>query len=394
VSRKKGKSQQRQKAWRDYLHDEDAPVSRQKSTKAVKLPPWRQATIDANIQDLPRVEGMVVGLFPSGVMVRVTGEQLLCGIAGTFRPPGAGPDDPAPASTALAVGDEVTVALTNAVSSAGDRPDKLRADGMIIARRVRRTVLARPMPRSAKRNDPYADERLGKVVAANMDQLVVVMAVRQPALSKMLIDRFLIIAEKGEMASLIVINKIDLAAPDEALLNDLRSLGAETLLASATTGVGIDLLRQRLAGKRSILAGPSGVGKSTLINALIPGSDAAVGAIRMKDRRGRHTTAASKISTMPPPDVQPPGDGGGDQGASPGVLVDTPGIRELGVDMGSAELPWYFPEFEAFAPQCKFRDCTHTHEPHCAVVSAVAEGKIKPQRYESYLRILQTITER
>ncbi|MCK4602480.1 MAG: ribosome small subunit-dependent GTPase A, partial [Phycisphaerae bacterium] len=143
----------------------------------------------------------------------------------------------------------------------------------------------------------------------------------------------------------------------------------------AVTGQGLEDLRAALLGRRSVLAGASGVGKSTLINALVPEADAATRAIRMKDQRGRHTTSAAVVYDLP----------------KGGVIIDTPGIRELGVGLKAGELPWYFPEFEPLSPQCKFNNCTHTHEPDCAVVRAVEEGNILPRRYESYLRILESL---
>jgi ribosome biogenesis GTPase len=117
------------------------------------------------------------------------------------------------------------------------------------------------------------------------------------------------------------------------------------------------------------------VGKTALINALVPGASEATGAVREADGRGRHTTSAALVYDLP---------GGG-------IIVDTPGIRELGMNLTAAELPWYFPEFEPLAPVCRFNDCTHTHEPDCAVVAAVEAGQISRRRYESYLRIMDSL---
>jgi ribosome biogenesis GTPase len=120
------------------------------------------------------------------------------------------------------------------------------------------------------------------------------------------------------------------------------------------------------------------VGKSTLINALIPEADAATNTVREKDNRGRHTTSQARIYDVPHLDG--------------GLIIDTPGIRELDLGVTAEELPWYFPEIEAVAPNCKFRDCTHTHEPGCAVQTAVEAGEIPPRRFESYLRMLNTVS--
>ena len=126
-----------------------------------------------------------------------------------------------------------------------------------------------------------------------------------------------------------------------------------------------------------MLAGASGVGKSTLVNALVPGAGAAVREVRAKDDRGRHTTSAATVYDLP---------GGG-------LLVDTPGIREIGIRLTAEELSWYFPEFEPLQSRCRFRNCSHTHEPACAVQAAVEAGEISPRRFESYLRILATLDE-
>jgi len=217
MARRKGKSQRRIKDWHRRFQDSeggDSPeaVSRQKvSQRAVKLPPWRLEAPTENLQDLPKIDGMVLGLFPGGALVGAEERRLVCGIAKTFRaPPGASP---------LAVGDHVTVALAKGEhadsAAAGDHD---RADGMVIARQPRQSLLARPQPRSGKRRGPYDDDPFLKVVVANMDVLLIVVATRQPPLRQGLIDRFLIIAERGELQPIVVINKIDLAEPDQAIL--------------------------------------------------------------------------------------------------------------------------------------------------------------------------------
>ncbi len=373
MARRKGKSGRRIKDWdRRYREGDgvkDAAHQQQRmSRKAVKLRGGSFAQADEDdLAGAPRVEGLVTGLFRGGAVVRARGEELLCGIAKTFRAPEG--------TTALAVGDEVTVALTRPEHVAGSREtDKDRTDGMVLSRGPRRSALSRPRPWSAKRRDQYQDVP-EKVIAANVDVLLIVAAVREPALRRGLIDRFLIIAERGELEPMVVLNKTDLAPPEPAVLADLAELGVAALACSALSGEGLAALTAALAGKRTVLAGASGVGKTTLINAMIPGTDAATRSVREKDQRGRHTTAAATVYDLP---------GGG-------MIVDTPGIRELGMSLTAAELPWYFPEFEPYAPACRFNDCTHTHEPHCAVTAAVEAGEIAPRRYESYLRILETL---
>lgn len=374
MAKGKGKSTRRMKGFGGRLasgEDLDALARHQKVIPpAVKLPPWRAAAPQDNLDALPKLEGLVVGLFPGGVIVRHAGDELLCGVAGTFRAPEG--------SSALAVGDVVTVAIIHDRHSDGNiGGDKDRADGMILSRQPRRSALSRPMPRSGKRRDDYEDDAFEKVIAANMDALLIVVSTAQPRPRRGLIDRFLIIAERGELTPIVVFNKIDLAEADPALLADLTDRKITLLACSAETGAGLDALRDLLGHKHSVLAGASGVGKSTLVNAIVPGAQAATRPIRLRDERGRHTTAAATVYDL----------------AGGGVLVDTPGVRELGLRMQAAELPWYFPEFDAFAPACRFKDCSHTHEPLCAVQAAVEDGRIQPQRYESYLRLLETLEE-
>jgi ribosome biogenesis GTPase len=338
----------------------------------VKLPTYRLEAPQENLELLPKVQALVMGFFPGGVIVRAQAQPLLCGIAKTFR----APKD----SSALAVGDFVTVALTLQQHLSGAAEDKLRADGMILARQSRSTVLVRPQPRSAKRFDKYQTQPAEKVLVANMDQLLIVASVRQPPLRPAVVDRYLIVAERGELAPLLVINKIDLGRPEESVVTGFVELGLKVVLCSATTGEGLETLRAALAGRRSVLAGASGVGKSTLVNVLVPDAAAATRPVRLRDQRGRHTTAAACIYDLPPP--------------AGGLIVDTPGVRELGVNLTAAQLPWYFPEFDEHTPRCRFNNCTHTHEPDCAVLAAVEVGKIQPRRYESYLRILETLEEK
>ena len=420
MAKRKGKSQHRMNWQQQYEHgEEDRPQfsARSKLTqRQVKLPSGRDPTELENVESLPRTEGMVVGLYPGGVAVLPRGagvspacfadvssapsgeagltsssdqpngahnagetpaprpapRVLFCGVAKAFRVPGG-----AEHASAVAVGDFVTEALTRREHAQGQQADKSRTDGLILLRQKRRSVLSRPQPRSGKRRDEHNTEFIEKVIVANMDVLLIVASSAQPPLRQGLIDRFLIIAERGGLTPVLAINKIDLGAPDEAVVAGLSGLGVTMRLVSAATGEGLASLREELAGKNTVLAGQSGVGKSTLVNAMVPGAQAATREIRMKDQRGRHRTTSASVYDLP---------GGG-------LLVDTPGVRELGVFLNAAELPWYFPEFELLAASCKFRDCTHTHEPSCAVQQAVEDGAIPSRRYESYLRILETLEQ-
>ena len=389
MPRRKGKAQRRIKDWERRFREAptdslDADSSETLQPLRVKLPPSRDRAISDTppANDEPLAEeavAMVTGLFPGGAVVRMGEEELFCRLAGTFRPPKS--------SSALAVGDEVAVALTAAQHVSGDMTiDGQRADGVILSRRPRRSALSRPQPISGKRRGRYDEEMSEKVIAANMDTLLIVASVRQPAFRPGLIDRFCIVAERGEMQPMVVINKIDLVKPPGKLLAELSASGLEVFRCSALTGKGLRKLRKALQGRRSVLAGASGVGKSALINALVPGADLAVRQIRMKDQRGRHVTSAATLHELPRLRFS--------RSSSGGILVDTPGVRELAVEMDAAELTWYFPELTEFAPQCKFNNCTHTHEPDCAVQAAAEAGKIPQRRYMSYLRILETISKK
>jgi ribosome biogenesis GTPase len=378
MARGKRRSRTRRKDWHarwEAGEDIHAPQRERLRPPEIKLGEGSFGTGGAEELDaMEQARGMVTGVFRRGTFVRVDGEDLYCGIAKTFRPP-EGFEHTSP----LAVGDICTVALARDDHVDGQvELDRNRMDGMIISREPRETLLARPQPRSGKRRDSYDDEPVLKVIAANMDVLMIVAATRQPPLRPGLIERFCIIAERGELETILVLNKTDLGEPDADALAAVELLELESLRTSAATGEGLDALRERLAGQRTVLAGASGVGKSTLINALIPEADAATNTVREKDNRGRHTTSQARIYDVPHLDG--------------GLIIDTPGIRELDLGVTAEELPWYFPEIEAVAPNCKFRDCTHTHEPGCAVQTAVEAGEIPPRRFESYLRMLNTVS--
>ncbi len=384
MAKRKGKSQHRPKHWdRWHRTDDDAAENaethRRLTQRRIRLPGQEQDSgIYAGVEALEaqgrQTAGVVVQLYPGGALVRTSlYPSLMCGLAGTFRP--------TPSSSALAVGDEVTVVIlpeTSGEIQGGRRAmDRSGVEALIRQRGPRRTALSRPQTMRGKRRDQYETNIFEKVIAANMDQLVVVASVADPPLRRRLLDRYLIIAERGEMPLAAVVNKIDLGEPDHELMNEYAALGVKWVCCSAMTGAGIESVRELLRGRASILAGASGVGKSSILNALVEGLNLATREVRQRDSRGRHTTSAATLYELP----------------SGGKVVDTPGIRELGIEMEAAELPWYFPEFWPYSPQCRFKDCTHTHEPSCAIRAAVAEGKIAQDRFNSYLRIRDSMEE-
>ncbi|MFH1906778.1 MAG: ribosome small subunit-dependent GTPase A [Chloroflexota bacterium] len=224
------------------------------------------------------------------------------------------------------------------------------------------------------RLDPRPKGVYQQVILANPDQAVFVFACANPNPHMRMLDRFLVIAEKQGIPAIIVANKIDLVGLDqaEALFGYYPSLGYPVIYASVKSSEGVELLRAQLRGKVSALAGPSGVGKSSLLNAIQPGLGLAVREVSAAINKGRHTTNVRQLFPL---------EGGG-------YVADTPGMRSLALwDTEPEELDGYFPEIAPLVQQCQFNDCTHSHEPGCAVRAAVADGRVRQERYESYLRL-------
>jgi ribosome biogenesis GTPase / thiamine phosphate phosphatase len=222
---------------------------------------------------------------------------------------------------------------------------------------------------------------LEQVLVANVDQMVVVMAAARPKPKWHLLDRYLVTAEAAEVPALICITKLDLVKDDRLtpIVERYRSLGYPVLLTSAVNGTGIDAARAAFRGRLSVLMGQSGVGKSSLLNALEPELGLRVRAVSDgKIGKGRHTT--THLELVPLEEALSKGGG----------VVDTPGMRQLALwEARPAELPWFFPEFRPYLGTCRFgANCVHDHEPGCAVKTAVAQGRISEPRYESYLKLL------
>jgi len=224
------------------------------------------------------------------------------------------------------------------------------------------------------RLDPRPRGVYQQVILANPDQAVFVFACAQPEPRLRMLDRFLVIAEKQGIPAVIVANKVDLIGQERAeeLFHLYPPLGYPVVYTSVKTGQGLETLRTCLRGRISALAGPSGVGKSSLLNALQPGLGLAVREVSAAAGKGRHTTTVRQLFPL----------------AGGGYVADTPGLRSLALwDTTPEELDGYFPEIAPLVAHCQFSDCTHLHEPGCAVRAAVNAGKVHPQRYESYLRL-------
>jgi len=309
---------------------------------------WENAAASGEI-------GMVVEVSTSLYRVAVDGRVLLCSLRGALTVEDTG------YTNLVAVGDRVIVA-----SPGGNR-------GVIEAVLPRLSALARP--------DPFSSH-LKQVIVANADQLLIVAAWLEPPLWHELIDRYLIGAERNRLMPVICINKMDLAEDRAAVHQSLApytALGYRVLFASALTGEGITELRALMQGKMTVLAGLSGVGKSSLLAAVHPGLNLRTGAVSEHwGGQGQHTTTQVNLFALQ--------DGG--------YVVDTPGIRGFAVaGLLPAELLRFYPEIAEVAARCRFADCSHVHEPGCAVRVAVREGSLPAIRYHNYRRILAELSQ-
>jgi ribosome biogenesis GTPase len=303
-------------------------------------------------RQVPGLRGMVVEVSSSLCRVQVDGGTLLCGIRGSLSAEDSG------YTNVVAVGDQVLL------TKEGDD------QGVVETVLPRRSILARP--------DPFYTH-LQQVIVANADQLLIVAAWRDPSFWPELVDRYLIAAGRSNLAPVLCVNKIDLAdrlADCQAALQPYRDVGYRIVLTSAIQGAGIDRLRAELDGRTTVLAGLSGVGKSSLLNAVESGLELRTKTVSEHSHSGRHTTTQVNLFKL----------------QNGGCVIDTPGIREFGLaGLRRGELIRFYPEIAALDGRCRFRDCSHTHEPGCAIKDAVQEGRLSKMRYQSYLGIYQAL---
>lgn len=299
------------------------------------------------------LDGVVIRSTGSWYDVRTQDRTIPSKVRGRFRLQDSDTTNP------VAVGDRVTIRL-------GDDDT-----GLITDIHERRNRLVR---RAAGR-------RVGieHVIVANVDMVWAVQSVDFPRPNPGFIDRILLVAGRNELPAGVLFNKMDLLTEenDPSEIVDLyRDLGYPVLLTSTESGLGVKQLMSETADRTTVLVGPSGTGKSSLLNALDPSLDIRIGEVSERTRKGKHTTTSITLYPLP----------------NGGYIVDTPGVREFGVvDFEPLDLAHYFVEFGPFIHECKFPNCTHDHEPGCAVVEAVDAGSISISRYRSYLNILDSL---
>jgi ribosome biogenesis GTPase len=340
----------------DYAYEPVMPRDERERRKAIEemMSGGEREQVLSESEAAAGLQGRVVEVSSGLCRVEVHGGVVLCSLRGSLSVSETG------YTNVVAVGDWVVISQ--------DGPDQ----GVVEEVLSRRNQITRP--------DPFY-RHLQQTLVANVDQLLVVASWRDPHIWPELIDRYLIAAERDRVAPLLCVNKIDLADSLEEVrtaIGPYRELGYRVILTSAQRGDGVAALRLLLEGQVTVLAGLSGVGKSTLLSAVDPSLDLRVGAVNEERHQGRHTTSQSIMLPL------------GDKG----YVVDTPGIREFGLaGLRRPELIAFYPELEEAALACRFSDCTHDHEPDCAVRAAAEEGLISPTRFDSFRKIWATLPD-
>lgn len=298
----------------------------------------------------PYLTGTVMRAQSGFFWVQTPGGVLECRLRGRLK-------KERQATDIAVIGDQVEVAQVSP------------GQGAIEAVLPRRTKLARQASRGAWKED---------VLVANVDQVLLVAACVFPDFSPRMLDRYLVLTELSELEAVIIANKVDLVSEEQARASFAiyEQIGYPVIYTSVKQPQGLDTLRARLSGRISVFTGKSGVGKSSLLNAIQPGLGLAVGDVSDVVGKGRHTTTVAELIPLEQ-------DGG--------FVADTPGIRGLQLwQLPRQDLDWCYREFRPFLGQCYFNGCTHTHEPDCAVRDALEQGAIHPDRYESYVRLYES----
>lgn len=299
------------------------------------------------------MKGLVVKNTGSWYIVKMDdGTVENCKIKGNFRLKGIRTTNP------VAVGDRVDVAVKDGAS-------------YIVSIDARSNYIIRKASNLSKES---------QILAANIDQALLIVTLKEPVTNTTFIDRFLATAEAYNVPVVIVINKIDLLVDEdeveylEAVKNLYEVIGYKVITMNALVGKGLNELKETLQGKTTLLSGNSGVGKSSIINLVLPGVNLKTGSVSESHHTGMHTTTFSEMFELP----------------EGGCVIDTPGVKGFGtIDFEKSEVAHYFKEIFAISADCRYNDCTHTHEPGCAVLEAVENHYISQSRYQSYLSILE-----
>lgn len=305
------------------------------------------------------IEGRVVATIGKFYLIDIEEQNyLLCIVGGVLI-------TPYHKSTLVAIGDNVSVIKEDNF----DKETGLRT-GQIMEVRKRKTKLSRTNP---------TNKNMESIISTNIDQVMIINSVFDPDYNRRLIDRYLIAAEIGDVLPIICINKMDLIEDKELIYEDFeiyKEFGAEVIFVSAEKDDNLESLKEILKDKITVFSGPSGVGKSSIVNKLLNKDLQEVQKISLKTNKGKHTTSSSKMFDLP----------------EGGILIDTPGIREFALwEIEKERLSIYYHDFDEYYEECKYQPCSHTHEPNCRVREAYEEGEIDPQRYESYVNLYTTI---
>jgi ribosome biogenesis GTPase len=308
--------------------------------------------------------GRVLSISPQGIAVEIDGSIVTCMLRGVMK------KEKTQAKNLVTVGDFVFVERNNA------------GEGVIGHIEARRTVLSRAENLSRRKE---------QLIAANIDQVIITVSVVAPALKSPLVDRYIIATQKGNMEPIVVVNKLDLLKDEnvdsvlrqqqeelyQEFIKAYEAAGIPVIGISAVTGDGLEVLKKAMACKASVFSGQSGVGKSSLINA-VTGTDLRVGKLVDRTNKGTHTTTTAQLLPL----------------SFGGWCIDTPGIKSFGVwDLDKEEIAHYFTEIFEKGLQCRFPNCSHMTEEGCAVVAAVNAGEISVLRYDSYLGLMVSLSE-